>query len=62
MRAFVRIRGLIASHESLAQKLEVLESRYDHQFKIVFDAIREIITPSEPPKKRRIGFGSGDKV
>lgn len=57
MRAFVRLRTLISSHEVLARKLEALEGRYDHQFKVVFDAIREIMNPQSPPKKRRIGFG-----
>lgn len=57
MRAFVRLRELISSHEQLSQKLSTLESRYDHQFKVVFDAIREIMNPIKPPKKRRLGFG-----
>ena len=57
MRAFVRLRSLIESHDELAEKLSQLESRYDHQFKVVFDAIREIMNPAQPPKKRRIGFG-----
>lgn len=57
MRAFVRLRSLIESHADLAEKLDALERRYDHQFKAVFDAIREIMNPAQPPKKRRIGFG-----
>lgn len=56
MRAFVRLRSLISSHEQLAQELRVLEGKYDHQFKVVFDAIREIMNPAKPPKKRRLGF------
>ncbi|MCX6910383.1 MAG: ORF6N domain-containing protein [Verrucomicrobia bacterium] len=55
MRAFVRLRQLLASHVELARKLEELEKRYDAQFKIVFDAIRELMTPPEPPRKQ-IGF------
>jgi hypothetical protein len=55
MRTFVQLRRLLASHEDLARKLADLEKKYDSQFRIVFDAIREIIAPSEPPK-RRIGF------
>ena len=62
MRAFVKLRSLIASHEVLAQKLESLEARFDHQFKAVFEAIREIMKPAEPPKKRRIGFGADQKT
>jgi len=55
MRTFVRLREFLASHKDLAQKLEELEKRYDAQFKAVFDAIRQIMTPPEVPK-RRIGF------
>jgi hypothetical protein len=60
MRAFVRLRSLIESHGELAEKLNQLERRYDQQFEIVFDAIREIMTPAQPPKKRRIGFGTNE--
>lgn len=55
VRAFVRLRRLLASHEDLARKLESLEKKYDAQFKIVFDAIRELMKPPEKPK-RKIGF------
>ena len=55
MRTFARLRQLLASHAQLARKLEALERKYDAQFKIVFDAIRGLMTPAEP-KKRRIGF------
>lgn len=56
MRTFVKLRRMIASNKALAQKLEHLEQRYDQQFKVVFDAIRELMTPRPPPPKRRIGF------
>ena len=55
MRAFVRLRELVATHKDLARKLEALEKRYDAQFKVVFDAIRQLMSPPEP-KKRKIGF------
>jgi len=55
MRTFVRLRVMIASHKDLERKLEALEKRYDSQFKVVFDAIRQLMTPPEP-KKRKIGF------
>jgi len=55
MRAFVRLRQLLASNDRLARKLEALEKKYDAQFKVVFDAIRQLMTPPEP-KKRKIGF------
>jgi len=60
MRAFVRLRRILATHANLARKLAALEKRYDAQFKAVFDAIRELMAPPEPPRKRRIGFLSGD--
>jgi hypothetical protein len=56
MRAFVRLRQLVASHEELARKLAALEREYDQQFKVVFDAIRELMAPPEPRKTQRIGF------
>jgi len=56
MRAFVRLRQMLASNADLARKLATLEKKYDAQFKIVFDAIRELMTPPEPKKKRPIGF------
>jgi len=55
MRAFVRLREILATHEGLAKKLETLERKYDAQFKVVFDAIRQLMIPPEP-KKRKIGF------
>jgi hypothetical protein len=56
MRAFVRLRQMLASNADLARKLATLEKKYDAQFKIVFDAIRELMTPPDPKKKRPIGF------
>jgi len=55
MRAFVRLRRMLASNEELARKLAALERKYDAQFKVVFDAIRELMTPPAT-KRRRIGF------
>lgn len=55
MRAFVRLRGILASHAQLARKLDALEQNYDAQFKVVFDAIRGLMTPP-PSHRRRIGF------
>jgi hypothetical protein len=59
MRAFVRLRQLLASHVELARKLDSLEKKYDAQFKVVFDAIRQLMTPTEP-KRRPIGFRPGE--
>jgi leucyl aminopeptidase len=55
VRAFVRLRQMLSSNEELAQKLDELEKKYDHQFKIVFDAIRQLMTPP-PAKIKPIGF------
>jgi hypothetical protein len=55
MRAFVQLKEFLLTNKELALKLEGLEKKYDAQFKIVFDAIREIMNPPEPPK-RRIGI------
>jgi hypothetical protein len=55
MRAFVQLREMIASHKDLAKRLDELEKKYDMQFKSVFDAIRQLMAPIEPPR-RRIGF------
>jgi hypothetical protein len=63
MRAFVRLREMISSHIELSRKLDALEQKYDHQFKIVFEAIRQLMAPSpEPIKKRRIGFHGGSEA
>ena len=56
MRAFVRLRRLLASHADLARKLDNLEQKYDSQFKVVFDAIRQLMQPPEHKPKREIGF------
>jgi hypothetical protein len=57
MRAFVRLRQILASNKELAKRLDDLERKYDAQFKVVFDAIRQLMAPPEPkPPKRRIGF------
>ena len=60
MRAFVRLRKLLSSNAELVRKLESLEKKYDAQFKIVFDAIRELMTPPAP-KRRPIGFGQREE-
>ena len=55
MRAFVRLRQLLQSNADLAKKLEALEKKYDSQFRVVFDAIRELMAPQTTPKTP-IGF------
>ena len=56
MRVFVRLRSMLEGNRVLAKQLDTLERKYDAQFKIVFEAIRELMTPSTPRKNRRIGF------
>ena len=55
MRTFVKLRQMMATHEDLARKLEELEKKYDGQFQVVFDAIRQLITVEERPR-RKIGY------
>jgi len=58
MRTFVRLRQILASHTDLARRLDELEGKYDAQFRVVFDAIRELMAPPPEPKRKRIGFHS----
>jgi len=55
MRTFAKLREIISQHKDLARRLDELEKKYDAQFKIVFDAIRQLMASPEP-KKRPIGF------
>jgi hypothetical protein len=55
MRAFVRLRQILSAHKDLERKLIALEKKYDEQFKVVFEAIRALMSPPEKPRKR-IGF------
>ena len=59
MRAFVKLREILASHEELARRFEEMESRYDEQFRAVFEAIAELMAPTEEPR-RPIGFRAGE--
>jgi hypothetical protein len=59
MRAFVKLRELLATHKDLARKLEEIEKQlgqHDEQFRIVFDAIRQLMATPDPPPKRKIGY------
>lgn len=56
MNTFVTLRRMLADNKALAQRLDELERKYDAQFKVVFDALRKLIAPPDPPK-RPIGFG-----
>jgi hypothetical protein len=61
VRAFVRLREMLVAHKELARKLAEMESKYDAQFRVVFDAIRQLMEPPEQPR-RRIGFHRGNKA
>jgi hypothetical protein len=52
----VQLRGLASSHAELGRKLDQLEQKYDAQFRIVFQAIRELMRPVEPGESKEIGF------
>ena len=56
VRAFVRLREITATHKDLVQKLEQMELKYDRKFKVVFDAIRELMVRPISSSRRQIGF------
>ena len=55
MRTFTRLRQMLGGHKELEKKIEAMEEKYDEQFKIVFEAIKQLLTQEEKPQKR-IGF------
>jgi len=61
VRAFAGLRQMLASNAELSRKLVALEKKYDIKFRAVFEAIRELMTPSDPKKKRPIGFAPWEK-
>jgi phage regulator Rha-like protein len=64
VRTFVKLRESLSTHAELARKLEVMERKYDAQFKVVFEAIRELMKPPKLPitPKRKIGFNLKEKA
>lgn len=56
MRAFVKLRQLLISHKDLAEKLDKMEKNYDHKFRAVFEALRQLMAPPPIPTKKKIGF------
>lgn len=60
MRAFVGLRQMAASNKDLFLKIEEMEKKYDHQFRVVFEAIKQLMAPPEP-KKKEIGFHARDR-
>jgi hypothetical protein len=61
MRTFVRLRQILAAHADLQRRLDELEDKYDSKFKVVFEAIRQLMQPPEKPRKR-IGFAAQSKA
>ena len=57
MRAFVKLRQMLASNSELSRRLDELEGKYDRQFKVVFDAIRQLMSPA-PLIRKQVGFRS----
>ncbi|MEA3348860.1 MAG: ORF6N domain-containing protein, partial [Pseudomonadota bacterium] len=56
MRTFTNLRNMLATHDELREKIEAMEDKYDHQFKVVFDAIKQIIVGKEKTKKRLVSW------
>ena len=56
MGVFVKLRQMALNHEQLSRRIDELEAKYDGQFRIVFEAVRELIGPRPVPPRRRIGF------
>jgi ORF6N domain len=61
IRTFVRLRQLITSHADLLRRLDDIEKKYDQKFRVVFDAIRELMTQPDAPEKPPIGYHSESK-
>jgi hypothetical protein len=59
MRAFVRLRRILGVHVELARKIKNLEKKYDRRFRMVFQAIRALMTPPSSKAGKRIGFKPG---
>jgi hypothetical protein len=55
MRTFTRLRKMLATHAELKKKIEEMEEKYDEQFRVVFEALRQLLEADEKPK-RKIGF------
>lgn len=56
MKTFIQLREMLSSHKELRQKIEGMEKKYDHQFKVIFTAVKKLLEPAKRPK-RFIGFG-----
>ncbi len=63
IRAFVRLRQILSTHQELAEELQAMERKYDKQFKVkaIFDVLRQLMAPPPEPPKRPIGFVGPEK-
>lgn len=61
IRAFVRLRQILSTHQELAEELQAMERKYDKQFKAIFDVLRQLMAPPPEPPKRPIGFVGPEK-
>jgi hypothetical protein len=61
MRAFVKMRQSLSLHKDLEKKLNEMESRYEGKFKVVFDAIKELMSTHSVPRKRVIGLNKEEE-
>jgi len=62
VRAFVNLRIALGAHRELAQRLDALQTKYDHQFRVVFEVIRQLTDPAPPSQRRRIGFRASSRA
>lgn len=61
MRAFVRLREILATNRELAAKVEAMEQRYDTQFKVIFEVIQKLMAPEEDSSGEELGFKVGER-
>ncbi len=60
MRAFTQLRQMLSTHKDLKKKIEAMEKKYDENFKIVFEAIKQLLETESKPRKK-IGFTFKEK-
>ena len=56
MRAFTKLRQMLMTHKDLKLKIEIMETKYDRNFKVVFDAIKQLMVPEDTTEKKKIAF------
>jgi len=61
MRAFTRLREILGTHQELRRKIEQMEKKYDGQFRVVFEAIRQLMIPPEKPKLKSASISKRSK-